>query len=141
MRRRTPRSCTTQRIWKASAAEYQGLHDSKESAAKYYAAYARGAYMSILQFTWDRLTCPAALHEAGFIDKFTDKSQKAMALDKSSALWRQEMQKTDWMFDIAFETTKARGLTMQHYMKSFPYQLAGLLSAHDQQCKARKRKA
>ena len=63
----------TRRIWTASRAEYQGLHDNKESVAKYYAAYARGSYGTVLQQTWDMLTSPGALRDAGFVSMAFDK--------------------------------------------------------------------
>lgn len=128
-------STFTNPVWKAHAAEYKGFHSDDASSLRYYAAYARGAYMKTLNKLWDGLWKPSVLTEAGFKVQFENKQEKAMALAHDSAIFIHEAMLSKLAFDIVFDVTRYRAMTHQHYVMSFPGQFAGLASGFPSQVK------
>ena len=94
---------------------------------KYHVAYAEGRYFATLRKVWNGLTTMTVLAEAGFKTILETDGELEHALNKNSVLYQEELRKSNWAYDVVFESIRFRSVSMLHHIVSLPGVFPGLL--------------
>ena len=120
-------STTSHFVWKAHVAEYAGIR-SGDDCKKYYMAYARGQYMSVLSNVWKTLGSMDSLRSIGFVLELATVFQKREAGNADSPMRATQAELASRTFRTIVQIVRSRALTHMHYKESLPGRFALLLS-------------
>lgn len=114
-------------MWSSSADEYKGFMDDDQGCASYYIGYSQGLFFNRLAKLFDGFSNRSTLELAGHF-VWMNAHERALAKDRSSALWLAEQSKAQQGWDVVVETCRFKGQSQAHYYYSYPGKFAGLLS-------------